>query len=566
MTLQDDLRFPGPGTGGEIPGLRGAQVEAAGGLERSQAAAIPGGTEGRSVVIETEKGATHKRTSERTEIQVSSARGSGQLYQEIRFPLYNQGIDNHLMTTIPEGIFRAYDIRGKFPAELNEEVAASIAKAFAVYLRPWSVILGRDVRKSGDKLFPAVKKALLQSGVNVIDVGIVPADLFYYAVGSEDADGGIFISASHNPADWNGMNMSRREAEPISSETGLKDIHALAAAGASLKSGKPGRAVRKNVVAGYFDFVKAVAPIDKLRPMTLFLNGNFGVSAKLFRKFVERYKLPFKLIGLNDEPDGSFPKGAPDPLLKENRIELSRLVLKKKADLGIAWDADGDRVFFVDEAGRFLEGYFVTALLARETLRKKPGSVVITDPRLIWATQEVGRELGGRVVVSRAGMTIIAERMKKESAQFAGEMSGHFYFRETFNRDNGFLPVFLILSMMGREGKKLSAFLDPLLKKHPNSGEINFPLEDRKAVEEVLRRMEEAYAEGKIERIDGLSVEFPTWRFNLRASNTEPLLRLNVEARNKKILLAELNKLRKLLAEPGRIKETAGRSVAQSGR
>ena len=450
-----------------------------------------------------------------------------------------------MTTAIPEGIFRAYDIRGRYPAEVNEEIAAAIARAFVVYLRPWSVVLGRDVRKSGDKLFPAVRKALVQSGVNVVDIGIVPAEVFYYAVATEDADGGVFISASHNGSEWNGLRLTRREAEPISSESGLKEIYALTVSGASFKNRRPGKAVRKNVVPGYLGFIRSFISANDLRPMTLALNGNFGVSAELFESFVQKFKLPLKLVSLNAEPDGNFPKGAPNPMLEENWPEFSKFIIKKKADLGIAWDGDGDQVFFADEAGKVIDGYFTMVLLVKEILVRSSGGTIVTDPRLIWPLRDITRDLGGRLIVNRAG-PLLAERMRKEGAYFAGEMTGHFYFRETLNRDSSFLAILNILKLMSRENKKLSALVAPLRKKYFSPGEFNFPLKSQAEVETALRAVAEVYADGKIERIDGLSVEYPTWRFNLRPSKTEPLLRLNMEAKNKKILVAELAKFKKL--------------------
>lgn len=444
---------------------------------------------------------------------------------------------------IPESIFRTYDIRGIYPKEINPEIAEAIIRAYAVFLHPKTVALGRDVRNSGAKLFSSAQRALLESGVDVVDIGIVPTDLFYFAIGSLDVDGGVMISASHNPPAWNGLKLSKRGAEPISSDSGLREIYALAASGAALPKLKEGQLRRKNMRSLYLDFIMKSVPVSGPRPLKILINGNFGVSAELFRNLVEKYRLPFKLYGLNDKPDGSFPKGAPDPLLPENRAEMKKLILRHKADLGIAWDADGGRVFFADEKGNFLESCYTSALLAGEMLRMHAGGTIITDPRAIWAVQEAVSRQGGRLVVARPGFSLMAERMQKENALFAGEMSGHFHFRNTFNRDNSFLPALHMLNLMFREKKSLSRLAEPWRKKYPISGEINFPLRDRSRAEAILAEIGSVYSRGEIDRSDGLTVAFPDWRFNLRASNTEPLLRLNVEARDKKKLKAEARNL-----------------------
>ncbi len=445
--------------------------------------------------------------------------------------------------SVPESIFKAYDIRGIYPDQINADIVRAIAQAYVVYLRPRTVVLGRDVRKSGGKLFNAVKQAILESGVDVIDIGTVPTDVFYFAAGSLDADGGIMVSASHNPPEWNGLKLSRRGAEPVSSDSGLREIYALAVSGAALPSEAPGRSRRKDMRSAYLEFVAASVPLKAVHPLKIVVNGNFGVSARLFRDLVRKNKLPWKLVGLNDRPDGTFPKGAPNPLLPENRLEMKRVVLKHKADLGLAWDGDGDRVFFVDEKGDYLEGYYATALLAQEMLLLHEDGTILTDPRAIWATQDLVQRQGGRLVVCRPGGSLIAERMKRENAIFAGEMSGHFYFRNNFNRDNGFLPVLLILNRMFREKRKLSSIAAPLRRKYPISGEINFPLPDQSRAQLLLESAASHYQDGSLNRVDGISVEYPEWRFNLRASNTEPLLRLNLEARDKRILARKIKEL-----------------------
>ncbi|MBI4132629.1 MAG: phosphomannomutase/phosphoglucomutase [Candidatus Sungbacteria bacterium] len=451
-------------------------------------------------------------------------------------------------------IFRAYDIRGRYPGEINESAAAAIARGFAAFVRPKSVVIARDVRLSGPKLAAATREALRRGGVDIIDIGVVPADVFYFGVVKFKADGGVYLSASHNPREWNGMNMCRKDAKPISGGTGLKKIQKLALANASPKSKKRGRLIRKNVIDPYLDFVWSLAPIKKPRPLTIVLNANFGVSARLFRRILQRHRLPFRVSGINDRADGRFPKGPPDPLLLKNQRETERAVGRAKADLGFTWDADGDRCFFTDEKGRFVPAYFITAILAGEMLQKRPRSTIITDPRLTWATRDTVRRWKGKLVVAKPGMTLIAERMAKERAAFAGEMSGHYYFRDTFNRDNGFLPALMMMNIMLRENKKLSEIAAPFRQKYFVSGEINFPLTARERAVRLLKKVETKYRGGKISHTDGLSIEYPRWRFNLRPSNTEPLLRLNIEAKHPDILARETKKLSKLILTTNKFK------------
>ena len=273
--------------------------------------------------------------------------------------------------------------------------------------------------------------------------------------------------------------------------------------------------------------------LSTLKPVKIVANGNFGIDVALLEKAVADYKLPIKIIPLNEKPDGTFPKGPPNPLLPENRKEFLDLILKEQADLGVSWDADGDRCFFADEKGNFIEGYFTTAILAQDLLKKYPKSKIILDPRLVWATTEVIKNAGGIPIVSRPGMTVIAARMKKEDAVFGGEMSSHFYFRDNFYRDNGLIPVFLILEMMAKYNKTLSEFVSPFTSKYFTPGEINFETHKK---DEIIAAFEEKFKDGKVEHIDGLSVEYPDWRLNLRKSNTEPLLRLNLEARSMELM------------------------------
>lgn len=432
---------------------------------------------------------------------------------------------------INTGIFKSYDVRGIYPTDFNEEIAYKITQSYIKLFNPKKVILGRDVRESGESLFNSILKAFINSGIDVLDIGVVSTDEFYFAVGSRDVDGGITVSASHNPREYNGMNFCKRGAEPISGDTGLSQMRDMIlnddyTAAPSLKKGNVERInVREDFIKNSISYINK----DLLKPMKIVANANFGVDYLILKKAVEMYNLPLTLVPLNEKPDGTFPKGPPNPLLPENREETLSLVRKEGADLAVSWDADGDRCFFADENANFIEGYFITAILAKEILKREKGAKILIDPRLIWATTEEITSSGGTVIISKPGMTVIAARMMKEQAVFAGEMSSHFYFKENFYRDNGIIPLFLILEMISKYNTTLSKLALPYTSKYFISGEINFETENK---DEIIKKAEEKYSGGKIEYIDGLSIEYEDFRFNLRKSNTEPLLRLNLEAKS----------------------------------
>ena len=447
--------------------------------------------------------------------------------------------------TINPAIFKSYDLRGVYPQDFNEDIAYATTQAFVKLYKPQKVVLGRDVRESGESLFNSSLKAFLDAGVNVIDIGMVSTDEFYFAVGSLPVDGGITISASHNPREYNGMNFCKKGAEPISSESGLYDIRDLVIKDDSLIiSSKKGVVDKHDVTDDFLKTAISYIDISILKPLKIVANGNFGVDVMLLNKAVADYKLPITIIPLNDQPDGTFPKGPPNPLLPENRKEFLDLILKEQANLGVSWDADGDRCFFADEKGNFIEGYFTTAVLAQEILKKYPNSKVIIDPRLIWATKEAITNSGGIPIISKPGMTVIAGNMKKEDAVFGGEMSSHFYFRDNFYRDNGLIPLFLILEMMAKYNKPLSELVAPFTTKYFTPGEINFETHNKDI---IIAAFEEKFKDGKVEHIDGLSVEYPQWRLNLRKSNTEPLLRLNLESRSRELMEQKTQELVSLI-------------------
>ena len=433
-------------------------------------------------------------------------------------------------------IFKAYDIRGVYPEEIDEAKVKRIAMAYAKFTGAKIVAVGRDVRLSGPKLQKSVIDGLLEAGVNVEDIGPVPTDMMYFAVGFYHFDGGIQVTASHNPKEYNGLKMVARGVEAISSDSGLKDIQALAESNESLISPIIGTIETKEVEEDYFDYLTKFVHFDTAPTLKIVANNNFGLSGTIAQKFLNRiHNDHIQLVELNFEPNGNFPKGRPDPLQIENRQETSELIVETKADFGVAWDADGDRCYISDEKGEPIEGSHLTALLATHLLRNHQGDKVLYDPRNIWAVEESVKTAGGVALLNKAGHTFIKNRMRQEDALFAGEASGHYYFRDFYYADNGLIPFLLVLNIISSSAKKVSEIVSPLRQKYPVSGEMNFEVLDK---ENTTKLIEKKYGGGSIDRTDGLSISFAPpaggWRFNLRSSNTENLLRLNIEARNQK--------------------------------
>lgn len=440
-------------------------------------------------------------------------------------------------------IFRAYDIRGIYPAEINEEAVYDIAQAYVRFVKPKKVVLGRDVRWHGAKLFKAATQGFTDLGVSVIDIGVISTDMLYFTVAFYGFDGGLTISGSHNPVEYNGIKMVRKGSVGISSDTGLLKIKEIALKNKPSQKKEKGRVLKKNILVDYLKHIKKFAEIKNPRPLKVVGNANFGLAGKVAEELTK--DLPIQWIKLNFKPDGTFPKGRPDPLRPENRAETIKAILKNKADFGVAFDTDADRCFFFDEKGKFIEGYFITAFLSQELLKENPGAKIISDPRLTWAVLDTVKENGGVPVISKTGHMFIKERMRKEDALFAGEMSAHYYFKDNFYADNGMIPFWLMLKIINESNKKLSEFLEPLTSKYFVSGEINFEVENK---EKIISKIKNYYQDGKQDLIDGLSVEFDRqWRFNVRASNTEPLLRLNVEASSQKLMKQKTKELVKFI-------------------
>ncbi len=441
--------------------------------------------------------------------------------------------------------FKAYDIRGRVPDELNPLLARDIGRAFAALFAPRKVAVGRDIRLSSESLTEALISGLLESGVDVLDLGLCGTEEIYHAAFSleqEGLDGGIVVTASHNPTDYNGMKLVTGGARPVTGESGLKAMAEMIVSGRLPQlSATQGRRSSVSSKEGYIRHLLDSVDTATLKPLKLVVNSGNGCAGAII-DLLEPH-LPFTFIKAYHEPDGTFPHGVPNPLLPEKREETARLVREHGADLGIAWDGDFDRCFFWDAQGNFIEGYYIVGLLALELLAQEPGGTILHDPRLIWNTRELVEGAGGVPVMTRTGHAFIKERMRQEDAIYGGEMSAHHYFRDFGYCDSGMIPWLLVCSLLSRKNTTLASLVAERIAAYPVSGEINSVVDDPEA---AIARVKAQFAQGEEDDTDGLSMTFPDFRFNIRKSNTEPLLRLNVESRNDPMLLAE--KTRELLA------------------
>ncbi len=437
--------------------------------------------------------------------------------------------------------FKAYDVRGRIPDELNEEIAYHIGIAYAKFLRSKKVIVGRDVRLSSEGLCSALSEGLIDSGVDVFDIGICGTEMVYFATSHEKMDGGIMVTASHNPMDYNGMKFVREESKPISRDSGLNTIRDMvidSLGGARLScAAQRGNFFMLSIEDAYIYHIISYISVDDLKSYKVVVNAGNGYAGRII-DLLERY-LPLSFIKINHEPDGAFPNGVPNPLLPENRDATARAVREYHADIGVAWDGDFDRCFLFDENGAFIEGYYIVGLLASAMLSKHPHSKIIHDPRLTWNTIDIVTKAGGIPVQSKAGHAFIKERMRTENAVYGGEMSAHHYFRDFAFCDSGMIPWLLVVEIMSKTGKKLSELVDERMKLFPVSGEINRKVDNPLL---VIKEIEDKYRGNAlvIDYTDGLSMEFPEWRFNLRCSNTELVIRLNVEARENSELMRNM--------------------------
>ena len=434
--------------------------------------------------------------------------------------------------------FKAYDVRGRIPDEINEPLAYDIGRAYAGFVQPRTVAVGYDIRQTSPGLARALTRGLTESGVDVLDIGLCGTEGSYFATWQWQLDGGIMVTASHNPPDYNGMKFVREGARPISADTGLKDIEAAIAAGKyPARAAQAGTLQSLDIRARFVEHLLGYIDPDRLTPLKVVVNAGNG-GAGLIVDLLQPH-LPFEFIKLNHKPDGSFPHGVPNPMLEENRDTTRKAVLASGADVGLAWDGDYDRCFFFDEEGTFIEGYYLVGLLAEVFLKREAGARIVHDPRLTWNTIDVVTRAGGVPVLSKSGHAFIKQKMREVDGAYGGEMSAHHYFRTFAYCDSGMIPWLLVLQVICESGKTLSQLVGDRMRLFPASGEINTHLEGPSQA--VISRVQQVYAGGalNVDFTDGLSVEFAQWRFNLRGSNTEPLVRLNVESRGSTALMQE---------------------------
>ena len=435
------------------------------------------------------------------------------------------------MDRIPS--FKAYDIRGKVPGELNADLAYKIGRTYATLLKCKSVLIGRDVRKSSPELSESLAKGLNDAGCDVIDLGLCGTEMIYFGTPYLNADGGIMITASHNPPEYNGLKFVKKGSVPMGYDAGLDEIEKrILKNDLGEVADVKGKIHQKDLMNEFIDSLKRFYNAEKMKPLKVVVNagnGCVGPALDTLEKF-----LPIKMIKIFNEPDSNFPNGVPNPLLPENRQATIDAIKKHRADLGVAWDGDYDRCFFFDEDANFIEGYYIVGILAKSILKLNPQEKVVHDPRLIWNTMDVVSKAGGKAVVSKSGHAFIKQKMREENAIYGGEMSAHHYFRENYYSDSGLIPFLLILQLMSDEGAKMSELVGKMVKNYPCSGEINSTVS---APVQKIEEIKQKYSSGTQNELDGISVEFPDWRFNVRRSNTEPLLRLNVETKSDEKLM-----------------------------
>jgi phosphomannomutase len=429
-------------------------------------------------------------------------------------------------------VFKAYDVRGIYPVELDEEGAFAIALAYVEQFEPKSIAVGRDMRLSSPSMAKAVTEGATAGGADVVDVGLVGTEMVYFAVGELGLDGGIMVTASHNPKEYTGMKIVRRGALPVGGDSGLLDVRDRAMArGQTPGHGPKGQVEEVDIWPAYVERVLSFVDPDAWRPIRVVIDAANGMAGVMLPPVLER--LPIEVVRCYFEPDGTFPNHEPNPLLPENREFIVGKTLEERAELGVAFDGDADRCFFVDDMGEFVPGDFATALLAESMLEKEPGAKVIYDVRASWAVPETIERAGGVPLVSRVGHAFIKQRMRKEDAAFAGEVSGHYYFRDFTQADSGVVPFLLMLERISKSGTTLSELLRPYRERYFITGELNTPVAD---VALKLQELEERFGpEGTVSHLDGVSVTADDWHFNVRPSNTEPLLRLNLEARSREL-------------------------------
>ena len=460
------------------------------------------------------------------------------------------GISRDHMTKLT--CFKAYDIRGKLGTELNEDIAYKIGRAYGQIYQPKSVVVGCDIRLSSESLKQATIRGLNDAGVNVLDLGMTGTEEVYFGAFHLDVQGGIEITASHNPMDYNGMKLVSENSRPISADTGLKEIQALAETGEFTEVALKGTTQSYNILPEFIEHLMTYIDVSKIRPMKLVVNAGNGVAGHVVDVIEDKFlslNVPIEFIKIHHEADGTFPNGIPNPLLVENRDSTRDAVIEHGADMGIAWDGDFDRCFLFDEKGQFIEGYYIVGLLAQAFLLKQPGEKIVHDPRLVWNTLDVVEQYQGVAVQSKSGHAFIKDVMREHNAVYGGEMSAHHYFRDFAYCDSGMIPWLLAVVVLSETKQSLSSLVEEMIAKFPCSGEINFKVADTQT---TIQKIFDHYAEQKpvIDYTDGVSLDFGVWRLNVRASNTEPLLRLNIESRrdqNPKSIQAYVDEVTQLI-------------------
>ena len=435
------------------------------------------------------------------------------------------------MTTLT--CFKAYDIRGKLGTELNEQIAYNIGRAYGQIYHPQKIIIGCDVRLTSEALKQATIRGLTDAGVNVLDLGMTGTEEVYFAAFHLDVQGGIEITASHNPMDYNGMKLVRENARPIGADSGLKDIQALAESEAFEHVENKGSVEAYDILPEFVQHLLTYITPEKIRPLKLVMNagnGAAGHAVDAIEAAFQQLNIPVEMIKIHHEADGTFPNGIPNPILVENRSSTQQAVLAHQADMGIAWDGDFDRCFLFDEKGQFIEGYYIVGLLAQAFLLRQSGEKIVHDPRLVWNTLDIIEQLDGIAVQSKSGHSFIKDKMREENAVYGGEMSAHHYFRDFGYCDSGMIPWLLVMAVLSETRQSLSSLVEGMIEKFPCSGEINFKVAD--SAQTIQKIFDHFAAQNPvIDRTDGVSLDFGAWRLNIRASNTEPLLRLNIESR-----------------------------------
>ncbi|RJP57243.1 MAG: phosphomannomutase [Ignavibacteriales bacterium] len=431
--------------------------------------------------------------------------------------------------------FKAYDIRGKVPGDLNTDLAYKVGKAVVKYLDAKKILIGRDVRISSPELAEALKRGITENGADVYDLGLCGTEMIYFGTPHLDADAGVMITASHNPPEYNGLKFVKKGSVPMGYDSGLSDVETMVLKGNyEIDGAIKGKVKQLDLMKEFIDNLKQFYDPQKINPYKVIVNGGNGCIGPALDALEPL--IPIKMIKVFHEPDSNFPNGVPNPLLPENRQPTIDALKEHKADLGVAWDGDYDRCFFFDERGNFIEGYYIVGILAKSILKKNPGEKIVHDPRLTWNTIKVVEAAGGEAVVSKSGHAYIKEKMREVNSIYGGEMSAHHYFRDNYYSDSGIIPFLLILQLMSEENKTLGQLVEEMVAAYPCSGEINTKLDDPA---KKLEKIKTKYSDGKMDFLDGVSVEYDDWRFNVRMSNTEPLIRLNVESKGDYKLMEE---------------------------